>query len=432
MTVLRFFIITFIITLLLPTLTLAEPTIEELELEIKRLTTQMDLIQDQMQRQIYSLQDKLNELKQQHRSEQLKASESLSLTESFGEKISTSAKYDIKLYGKIKADYIYDTKDAGTDEIITFIPAQADERSRSTYTVRETRIGLDIVGPSLRDWQSKGVIETDFYGSEPSSGSGTLRIRRAFINLSKDKTSVLAGQDWVPVGAMNPDTLNFGIMGYSGNLWDRAPQLTLQYKVNSTITGLLTTYRHRFDDDRENGLDTKFRLPWFGAKVAYEKTLFDSYRKAYFALGGALRSGEVEKNHVTPNLTIFEFKVPYGIFELKGEAYKGRGLGTEYFHKGGAFNLKAQEISTEGGFVQLGIRAADSVNVYAGYGVDNPQNGDIAEDEFYEENHYVFGTLYYTFVHDIKLGLEVTHLKTYWDVEDEEGMRFQSSLIFLW
>ncbi|MEW6584520.1 MAG: hypothetical protein AB1442_02795 [Nitrospirota bacterium] len=57
-----------------------------------------------------------------------------------------------KIYGKLKFDAIYDTNNLGTDEFIKFVPRTANGEDKSTFNVRDTRLGVAIEGPALNGW----------------------------------------------------------------------------------------------------------------------------------------------------------------------------------------------------------------------------------------------------------------------------------------
>jgi hypothetical protein len=343
-----------------------------------------------------------------------------------------TSKYPIKFYGKVKTDGIFDTNDVGTSELILYVPQDADGQSQSSFTARETRFGVATGGPKLGDWTTSAKLETDFYGSAPSNGSGSLRIRLAYVDMTNGKTSIRVGQDWLPISTLNPATTNFTIMGYNGNLWGRIPQATVRQKFSEDVTGYASTYRCRNEEDDEHGLSCDLVMPWVAAGVQVRKDIFGNGNPASFGLGGAFRNGDVEGKSVTPNLVSGEFRLPWKVVDLQGEAYYGQGMGMEYLHGGGAFNLDGDPIRTQGGFVQFGIQAATPVRLHFGYGLDDPRDEDLVADEFYRKSTYLFGNVYYDLSSGLSVVVEGTQVKTTWSDGTKDGFRLQSSLIFVW
>jgi hypothetical protein len=337
----------------------------------------------------------------------------------------------------------------GREDFILYVPRNANGEDRTTFNVRDTRLGIAIEGSALNGWTPRGRFETDFYGSDPSS-NGQLRIRLAYTEFEKEGTLIRVGQDWNQIAALNPSTLDFGIMGYNGNLWNRIPQVTLMQKLGAGFEGLVTVYRGKWtDDDSGSKVDTQINMPWIGGKVSYTVPLFGE-QKSYFALGGAIRNGEAGDNDVTPYVAALEVKIPISIVEIMGEAYMGQGLGFEYFHNGvvnsttpslstyGAFNAKGHAIMTSGGWLQASVKPIKDVTVNVGYGLDNPKDADVRnnakpeEPFFFQQSQYAFGNVFIQLFKDISVGIEAAHLNTDWATGDNHGTRYQTSLIYNW
>ena len=411
-----------------------ETSAKDLEMQLEKLMNQvkdMDAAMKAQKSEIEALQMKIKEL-QAREAAPVAAAPAAAAKE---EKV--TSKYNIKIYGKIKFDGIYDTNNMGREEFITYIPKNANGEDKTTFNIKDTRLGVAISAPSLNGWQTSGRFESDFYGSDPGSNGG-LRIRLAYVDFEKGGTSVRVGQDWNQIAYMNPSTLDFAIMGFNGNLWNRVPQVTVRQKVGGGFEALLTAYRFRWsDDDTGSKVDTQIHMPWVGGKIAYAGKLIDPGKNAYLALDGAVRNGEAGDNNVTPYLAALELKVPIMVVELTGEAYMGQGLGLEYFHHrdssndAGAFNVKGHAILTRGGFLQLSAQPLKNVTVNVGYGLDDPKNADVKND-FYRKSQYTFSNIQVQLLKDITAGIEAAHVETDWATGDEHGTRYQTSLIYNW
>jgi len=405
----------------------AKPTIEEMEAKFSAMQIQMMEMHDQME----ALRTQLAMM--QEGAPPAPATESTAPetpAPTTAPAPALTSKYPLNFYGKVKIDAIYDTNNLGTNEYITFVPRNADGQSQASFTARETRLGMKLGGPDLGDWRTSAKVEFDFYGNASSNGS--LRIRLAHVDLTNGNTSFRVGQDWLPVSTLNPATTNFTILGYNGNLWNRIPQITLRQKFSENVTALVTTYRYRNSEDTEHGLDTDLKMPWVAAGIRFHGDPFNTGQTASVALNAAVRSGEVEGEGVTPNLVSAEFTLPWKAVALKGEIYTGQGLGAEYLHRGGAFNLYGKPIRTSGGFLQLGIQAAKPVRLHVGFGIDNPDDDDLIADEFFRKSTSLFGNAYFDLTSDLSVVIEGTQVETTWSDGTKDGFRFQSSLIFLW
>jgi hypothetical protein len=398
----------------------AEPTVKDLQGQLEKLMKQVD---DQ-KKQIETLQKKIGDVQAKQAPQAAPAAAPA--------EVKVTSKYKINIYGKLKFDAIYDTNNMGKDEFITYLPKTADGKDRTTFNVRDTRLGIAIEGPSYLGWNTKGRFETDFYGNAgDSSSNGALRIRLAYLDFAKGDTSVRVGQDWTPIASLNPTTLDFAIAGYNGNLWNRVPQITVLQKLGGGLEGLLSIYRYRWSDDTAEGTDTQIHLPWVAAKIGYSGLLIDTEKKAWVALGGAVRKGESNHNDITPYLLALELKVPFNMFELSGEAYVGQGIGLEYFHKGGSINSNGNAILTNGGWAQLNVKPMKDLDLNVGYGIDDPKDSDVGA-AFFRQSQYTYGNFIYQIMKDISAGLEATYVDTEWDTIHQHGWRYTTSLIYNW
>ncbi len=397
--------------------------------KLDKLMKQLDEMEDAMKaqkREIEALQKKIKDMQPGA----VQAAEAAP-----GAGLATS-KYNIKIYGKIKLDAIYDTNNMGLDEFIKYIPKGADGKDKTTFNIRDTRLGVAIDGPSAGGWAARGRFETDFYGSDASNSStGALRVRLAYIDLEKGGTLIRVGQDWTPIASLNPNTIDFGIMSYNGNIWNRVPQITLKQNLGAGFDGLVSVYRYRWQDDDDkfgsSSIDTQIHMPWIGAKVGYSGKLLDPNKNAYIAVGGAVRDGEAIDNDVTPYVTALELKLPLFYVDLTAEGFMGQGLGGEYYHKGGSFNTDGRGILTRGGFVQLTAKPMTDVQLNLGYGMEDPKDQDVG-DEFFQKSTYTFGNVMVQLFKDITAGLEVAYVETDWKSGSENGTRYQGSLIYNW
>lgn len=69
-----------------------------------------------------------------------------------------------------------------------------------------SRFGLDITGPRIGGWNASGKIESDFGGF--GTNNTVLRLRLAYVKLTKGGNELLVGQDWHPLsGDIMPEVL---------------------------------------------------------------------------------------------------------------------------------------------------------------------------------------------------------------------------------
>ncbi|WP_163328856.1 DcaP family trimeric outer membrane transporter [Desulfurobacterium thermolithotrophum] len=383
----------------------------------------------QLQEQMAKLQSKLIELEAQ---------------KDVGTKTVTGLKSRIKLYGRIKFDAIYDTHNMGSDQYITTLPKPSSDNpnvreDRTTFNMKDTRIGLIIDGPKTDSWKIVGRVEGEFYGKVPDD-NGAFRIRLSYINLNNGRgTNIRIGQDYVPIGRQMTSSLDFMYMASSGNLWDRVAQITVTQNFNSGFGVLGTVYKSAASTD-----GVKMRMPWVGAKVFYKGYIFGTSKPLFLALGGAYRQGtpkgfESSSDNVNDYLVVAEWNVPFQIgipINIKGETYVGQGLDTRsylVFSKSHYIdNGNIKELQTWGGFIQLTMKPVNKFTVNLGAGMDNPDNSDADKAETYEKNWRAFGNVIYSLAPNVSLGAEINHQETLYKGDVEHGNRLMLSAIYSW
>ncbi len=136
---------------------------------------------------------------------------------------------------------------------------------QQTLIPKDSRFGFKV---KRRDgvWLSEARIELDFYGRIVQHNNLEPRMRLGYVKLTNDdwKSSLLVGQDWIPVASLQPDTIEFGGLTMSGNLWWRVPQVTFRKQI-CNFELLLSAMKHRRQSYEENE-----RLPWLLAKISYK------------------------------------------------------------------------------------------------------------------------------------------------------------------
>ena len=86
-----------------------------------------------------------------------------------------------------------------------------------------SRIGLDITGPMLLGWETRGKLEGDFGGF--GTTNTVLRLRLAYMKLQKESRELLMGQDWHPLsGDIMPEVLGMAA-GSPFRPHSRTPQI---------------------------------------------------------------------------------------------------------------------------------------------------------------------------------------------------------------
>ena len=358
------------------------------------------------------------------------------------------SKYNVKIWGRVKMDYIYDTSQFVCYNDFLGVPADSNVtngqgRSSTDFNPRDSRLGFSA-SHAVESWEGKGVIELDFYnGGNPNL---TPRMRLGYAELSnKDSgTDVRAGQDWNPAMQLNPSTIDFGVLSATGNLWWRNPQFTVRQNVKVGDTGGLQFLVSALSPERANTA-TKTDMPWLLARVAYDFDLAGG--KHMLAIdGGYMHDQDVTYSDGIDRLLYgAEFKFDFDPVLFKGEIWAGQAIGGSFLrynldtYTSNAGDTKAWKAM--GGWVDLTWKIVPKWSVTVGVGIDNPDNHGYKAASLASPNREftmsrnIYANTWYTLGPDVKVGFEVMDLvaereKVNNSNYKDKGQRYTMSLFY--
>lgn len=379
------------------------------------------------------------------------------------------SKGSITPYGRVELDAIYSNRNTNPLDPGQFngyaTAAGKSSNASTTLNPRFSVIGLRADRTDGRH-SLKGVVEIDFYGQTDNAGNLPPRLRLANIAYTFERTSLTVGQDWTPIMALHPNLIDFSIMGYNGNLWQRIPQITLRHSFTDSLEGLLTvlrferglsaiqpqTQRRPFTGSAvggvppvscttptgpfacsENAFNDPVQNPYYGTRLAYTgkgnlqgvtaaiSAAYRYYRSAPTAPTGGIPSGQDINSYLVGG----ELVVPITTkLKFAGEIAYGQALGVEFFRFGQERNIVTGEpIRTVVGWAELDYVYSRDYTFVAGYGFDNPFNSDLqgvnAVDTQYRLNHRTYLTVVRRIWADFYTGFEWNHLMTEWSTGEK-------------
>ncbi len=390
----------------------------------------------------------------------------------------SQGKGSITPYGRIELDAIYSNRNTNPLDPGQFngyaTAAGKSSNSSATFNPRYSVFGLRADRTDGKHVLT-GVVETDFYSQTDNAGNISPRLRLAYARYSpnNNKTSITAGMDWTPVMGLHPNLIDFSIMGYNGNLWQRLPQVTVRHQFTEHFDGLITafrferglsaiqpqTQRRTFDGFgvggippngcangfacSENAFNDPVQMPYFGTRFGYNGT--GNMQGFTIALNGAYRyyrsapTGNVLSIPSGQNINSFlvgaELVVPITKrLKFSGELAYGQALGVEFFRFGQDRNIgTGSEVRTLVGWGELDYAHDRDTTFIAGYGFDNPSNSDLqgtvaVPDQQYLLNHRSYLTAVRHIWGDLFLSFEWNHLMTKWTTgENLAGDNFMIS-----
>jgi hypothetical protein len=325
-------------------------------------------------------------------------------------------------YGRIELDGIYSTRNTNPLDPQQFngygTAAGRQGNHSSTLNPRYSVFGLRADRTDGVHTLA-GVVEADFYGQSDSGNNLVPRLRLAYMKYSPNngKTSFTIGQDWNPIMGLLNDGIDFSIMGYTGNLWQRIPQITVRQKFSDNFEGLLTVMR--FERGLSNccgnnqvrptpgvgaqgggpgstqAFNDPVQMPYFGARFAYNGT--GNMAGTMIALNGAYRyyrSAPTLSAAGTPGPTSAAFTSGRDInsylvgleavhqlakqLRLMWEVAYGQALGNEWFRWNQDLNwLTGAPVRTFTSWFQLSYAYSRDYTFLFGYGIDNPLDRDL-------------------------------------------------------
>lgn len=388
------------------------------------------------------------------------------------------SKGTITPYGRVELDAIYSSRNNNPLDPAQFngyaTAAGKNSNASSTLNPRYSVFGVRADRTDGKHALT-GVVEVDFYGEKDIAGSVLPRLRLAYVRYTAGAASLTVGQDWTSVMALHPDLIDFSIMGYGGNLWQRIPQVTLRYQFNENLEGLVTVMRFerglyaiggqrqvrpdyrtpgaqvgQGDNAAQSSNDAfsdPIQHPYYGTRLAYHKdgmllavnAAYRYYRSAPRAGtnapafgSGTFQSGKDINSYLIGTEVVLPITKT---LKFSGELAYGQALGQEFFRFGQDLNLTTgMPVRTIVGWGQLSYAPVKGYTFLAGYGFDNPNRNDLRGstsnvDTQYLSNQRMYLTTVKQIWADFYLGAEFQNLWTQWATQERfSGQQYNLSV----
>jgi hypothetical protein len=260
-------------------------------------------------------------------------------------KVESASKYPVHLTGLVLFNSFVNSGNVDNVDLPSL--AQPPTAGVSTLTtgasIRQTILGVQATGPNFFGAQSSAEVNIDFYGGIPYSNYGTaagiLRMRTAALRLNWDRDSAEAGLVQPLISPLSPTsyaTVAEPALAWSGNLWTWAPQLSYEHRFGSATAPHFAFQAGLWDPPAAGyNADALFRAPSAGehsGQPAYETRVSfardDKPDGMQFGLGGYYSRESFPDRAGDSWASTADWRLPIGhIFELSGEAYRGRSIG---------------------------------------------------------------------------------------------------------
>jgi hypothetical protein len=218
-------------------------------------------------------------------------------------KVESASRMPVKISGTILTNTYVNSGEANWLENPNLVgnPSTIDGDAGSmSATARQSRVGVEVAGIALGNWQASGTMIADFYGGVPGFQNGSVmglpRLIYAFGRIETDRTAIQIGQDHAILAPRDPTSLaalSFPLLFRSGNLYLRVPQARVERKLRDDLT--LTTgivapiggdTANTYDFAPPAGAGERSMRPALEGRLAFARGGAESSREAAVGVSG--------------------------------------------------------------------------------------------------------------------------------------------------
>jgi hypothetical protein len=382
--------------------------VARLRAQIQELRAEMDTLRDEKSRGTNAPQPALDLLQSQ-------------IAELSQVKVESTSKMAVKLFGTIHTNAFLNSGNANwldSPNLVNAAPADGHNGSLSA-TLRQTRLGVTIDGPSLGSLRTTGAVAFDFFGGIPGFATGQVmglpRLLVAFARFQNDRTAIEVGQDHMILAPVDPTSLAsfaFPALFRSGNLYLRAPQARVEQVlpfglhvaggVVAPIGGDVPGEEYRFVPPALGG--ERSRRPAVQGRVSFAVGDPEAVRRVDVGVSGHYAWERRGATLAESSAAAFDFSVRRDYVGAAGELFVGENI--DAF--GGAVG---QDAPARGGWAEVQLFPVRRLTVAAGTGVDDVR-GARRSTLARSRNSSAYGTALFTITPEIQSSFEYHWMET--------------------
>lgn len=386
----------------------ANPSIEALVAQIRRLQQAMDTLQTQLaesRRDTAEVQQSLQALREQLGEERdLLAGQASTLEQS---KVESGSKYRVRLFGMALMQLV-STRGAVDNIDLPGLAVESvpgDSGGNVSASVRQSYIGLAVFGPKVGNFVTSGDLRLDFFHGFPAANDGLsspgVRLRTMQFAFEGPRLSIRAGQETPFFSPLSPSSLAstaYPTLASSGNIWAWTPQVYVERRFasagNSTMSvraGFLDALTGELPAGEYSRLATageRARMPASAVHLGWRRGADD--RVASVGAGGYYsRQNWGYDRTVNAWAATGDVELPLSArVRLSGELYGGDAIGglgggahSSVLFDGAPDNAASivHPLRSAGGWGQLKLKATARVEFNGAFGLDRsrpqPFNG---------------------------------------------------------
>lgn len=277
--------------------------------------------------------------------------------------------FSYKFYGQVRTDLYYNSRaNQETVDGLFYMypkdknpdPAGKDLNAtpNSNFYTLYSRLGVNITGPKLGNAATSAKVEADFRGT--GSSFSVVRLRHAYFQMDRGKSSLLAGQTWHPLfGDVSPQILNLSV-GAPFQPFSRAPQLRYRYTgKHIRLTGAAVWQSQYLSQgiDENNPMKSKKSQEYIKKSMVPELFTGIDYHSKHFLAGLGVEFLSMKPRTQATGADGKTYRVSERINSLSYEAHAKYTANDWFIAAKSVLGSNLTQTSGLGGF---GIRSVDS------------------------------------------------------------------------
>jgi hypothetical protein len=329
-------------------------------------------------------------------------------------RVRSGSRFPVVLSGTILSNTVWNSGDANWLESPNLVGTTAT--GSMTSTLRQSRVGLDVGVIPVGAWNATGRLVLDFFGGTPGFVTGTVmglpRLLYAFGRLEHGGTAVQVGQDHVLLAPRDPTSLAayaFPQFFRSGNLYLRAPQVRLEQRLGgfSVAGGIVAPVvgdaGPAYVFAPPAGAGERSERPAFESRIGYARGTPDTGGEFNAGVSGHYGWSKFGAGLEASTAGAFDVLARAGRIGVAGEIYAAEDM--DAYGSG-----VAQPGRSDGGWLELRVKAASRLSFNGGAGVDRRPDGTGGAGRL--RNTSAFGNAILQLTPEVAVSLEYKWLQT--------------------
>ncbi|MFG0286958.1 MAG: hypothetical protein ACF8CQ_02230 [Rhodopirellula sp. JB044] len=365
--------------------------------------------------------------------------------------------FEFRPYGTVWSDMTYASSRTVPGRFTLWIDSEETQgESAFELDARRSRIGLDVIGPSIDVWggfESAAKFEVDFLGNFTTDNQPDVRLRHVYWEARNENARLLIGQTWDVVSPLLPNTVSFPVLWTAGNIGFRRNQLRLERYLSlgeSTSLTIQAALAQNVIQDFASGSSAvgvnreTGNWPMIQARAAIACTEVQAGGKT-LAIGTSGHIGDTgfdfTQGHAANPALGPEDDVRIRTWSAnvdavlpltqrlscQGEFFMGSNLSNLLGGAGqGVCPCLRVPIRSVGGWCEVEYRCSNKVRTHVGCSIDDPNDKDSLIGR--TKNQAIYANLFYDFNKNLTTGVEVSHRRTeYHNRTNEPGYTYVDS-----